>query len=116
MYNHEFTELQHKVNRENDGMSQEDLKYMQVLDNGTRFNDGHYGIPLPLRDDVIRFPNNRLQAEKRFTYLQRKMPRNHQFTNDHMKFMKKLMSNGYATESRATVENGKCWYLPQHGV
>ena len=47
MYNHEFTESQNKLNRENDGMSQEDLKFMQVLDNGTRLIDGHYEIPLP---------------------------------------------------------------------
>ena len=57
-------------------MSQEDPKFMQVLDNSTRLIDGHYEIPLPLRDDNVRFPNNRLQAEKRFIYLQRKMSRN----------------------------------------
>ena len=72
MYNHEFTESQNKLNRENDGMSQEDLKFMQVLDNGTRLIDGHYEIPLPLHDDNVRFPNNRLQDEKRFTCLQKK--------------------------------------------
>ena len=33
---HEFTESQHKVNRENNGMLQKDLKFMQVLDNGKR--------------------------------------------------------------------------------
>ena len=26
------------------------------------------------------------------------------------------MSKGYATESTAAAENGKCWYLPHHGV
>ena len=57
-------------------MSQEDLKFMQVLDNSTRLIDVHREIPLPLRDDNVRFPNNRLQAEKRFIYLQRKMSRN----------------------------------------
>ena len=31
MYKHEFTESQHKLNRENEGMSQEDPKFMQVL-------------------------------------------------------------------------------------
>ena len=72
MYNHEFTESQNKLNRENDGMSQEDLKFMQVLDNGTRLIDGHYEIPLPLHDDNVKFPNNRLQDEKRFTCLQKK--------------------------------------------
>ena len=30
--------------------------------------------------------------------------------------MKELMSKGYAAESTATAENGKCWYLPHHGV
>ena len=41
MYNHEFTDSKHKLSRENDGMSQEDLKFMQVLDNSTRFIDVH---------------------------------------------------------------------------
>ena len=58
-------------------MSQEDLKFMQVLNNGTRLIDGHYEILLPLCDDDVRFPNNRSQAENRFIYLQRKMSRNH---------------------------------------
>ena len=58
MYNHEFTESQHKINRENDEMSQEDLKFMQVFDNRTRLIDGRYEIPFPLRDDNVRFPNN----------------------------------------------------------
>ena len=97
-------------------MSQEDLKFMQILDNGARLIDGHYEIPFPQCDDNVRFPNNRSQAEKRFIYLQRKMPRNHQFRNDYMKFMKELMSKGYATESTVVAENGKCWYLPHHGV
>ena len=30
--------------------------------------------------------------------------------------MKVLMSKGYATESTAAAEDGKCWYLPHHGV
>ena len=41
MYNHEFTDSKHKLSRENDGMSQEDLKFMQVLDNSTRLIDVH---------------------------------------------------------------------------
>ena len=97
-------------------MSQEDLKFMQILNNGASLIDGHYEIPLSLRDDDVRFPNNKSQAEKRFIYLQRKMSRNHHFGNDYMNFMKELMSKGYATESTAVAENGKSWYLPHHGV
>ena len=59
IYNHEFTESQHKLSRENGGMLQ-DLKFMQVFDNCTRLVDGHYEIPFPLRDDV-RFPDYKLR-------------------------------------------------------
>ena len=76
---------------------------MQVLDNGTRPIDGRYEIQLSLHDDTVRFPNNRLQAEKRFNYLQTKMSRSHQFKNDYKKFMKELMSKGCATESTAVA-------------
>ena len=100
MHNHEFTESQDKLNRETDGMSQEHLKLMQVLDNDTRLIDRHYKIPLPLGDDNVRFPNNRLQTEKRFTYLLRKMSRNHQFKNEYM-FMKELMSKFYRINSNS---------------
>ena len=78
--------------------------------------NGHYGIPPPLPDDNARFPNNRLQAEKRFTCLQRKMSRNHQLKNDYLKFLKELLSKGYAAGSKASAENGKYWHLPHHGV
>ena len=30
--------------------------------------------------------------------------------------MNELMSKGYATETTAAAENGKCWYLPHHGI
>ena len=50
----------HKVNWEKDGMSQEHLKFMQALDNGTRRNDGHYEMPILIRDDNVRFLNNKL--------------------------------------------------------
>ena len=116
MYKPDFTESQLKLSGENNGVSQEDLKFMQILENGTRPINGHYEILLPLRDDNVRFPNNRLQAEKRFIYLQRKMSRNHQFKNNYVNFMNELMSKEYATESTAAPENGKGWYLSHHGV
>ena len=79
---------------------------MQVYDNGTRIIVWYYETLLPLCDDNVIFTNNRLLAENRFTYFERKMSRNHQFINGYMKFMKK----------KAASENEKCWYLPQHGV
>lgn len=36
---------------------------------------------------------------------------NHQFKNDYMKLMEKLMSEGYETELTAGADNGRCCYL-----
>ena len=38
---------------------------------------------------------------KRGLHICKKMSRDHQFKNEYMKFMKELMSRGYATESTA---------------
>ena len=73
---------------------------MQVYDNGTKIIVWYYETLLPLCDDNVIFTNNRLLAENRFTYFERKKSRNHQFINGYMKFMKKLISKGYATESK----------------
>ena len=38
---------------------------LKILEDGTKIKDGHYQIPLSLRDANLRLPNNRFQAEKR---------------------------------------------------
>ena len=49
MYNHEFTECQHLVNKDLADMSQEDLKLTEILKNGTELVGRHYQVPLPFR-------------------------------------------------------------------
>ena len=51
MYNHEFTECQHLVNKDVADMSKEDLKFIEILKNGTEIVRGHYQVPLPFRRD-----------------------------------------------------------------
>ena len=116
MYNHEFTECQHLVNKDLANMSQEDLKFMEILKNGTELVGEHCQVPLPFRKDEVNLPNNRSQAEKRFACLKKRLSRNHQFTQDYVKFMGELIKKGYARESTTAVETGNCWYLPHHAV
>ena len=116
MYNHEFSESQHLVNEDVANMSQEDLKFIEILKNGTELVGGHYQVPLPFRKDEINLPNNRSQAEKKFACLERKLSRNPQFKQDYMKFMNELILKGYARESTSAAETVKYWYLPHHGV
>ena len=114
--NHEFSECQHLVNKDVVNMSQEDLKFKEILKNGKELVGGHYQVPLPLKKDEINLPNNRSQAEKRFACLERKLSRNPQFKQCYMKFMNELILKGYARESTSAAETVKYWYLPHHGV
>ena len=97
-------------------MSQEDKKFLQILDEGTRLKGGHYEILLSFRYEDVALLNSRVQAEKRFGYLQKKMSRNEKFREDYMKFMKDLLSKGYGKESTTFSKEGKGWYLPHHGL
>ena len=76
MYNHEFTECQHLVNKDLGNMSQEDLKLIEILKNRTGLVGGYYQVPLPFRKDEVNLPNNRSQAEKRFACLKKRLCRN----------------------------------------
>ena len=96
-------------------MSQEDLKFIEILKNGTELVGGHYQVPLPFRKDEVNLPNNCSQAEKRFACLKKRLSRNPQFKQYYVKFMYELIKKGYSRESTTAVEAGKCWYLP-HAV
>ena len=116
IYNHEFSECQHLVNKDVANMSQEELKFIEILKNGTGLVVRHYQVPLPFRKDEINLPKNRSEAEKRFTCLERKLSRSPQLKQDYIKFMNELILKGYARESTSAAETVKYWYLPHHGV
>ena len=108
IYNPEFSECLHLVNEDVASMSQEDLKFIEILKNGTYLVRGHYQVPLPCKKDEINLPNNRSQPEKRFACLERKLSTNPQFKQDYMEFMNELILKGHARESPSAVEAGKC--------
>ena len=72
IYNHNFTESRHMANKEIIGASQEDKKFLQILEEGAKFVDGHYKIPLAFRRVDAQLPNNKPQGEKRLTSLKKK--------------------------------------------
>ena len=96
------------ANKEIIGASQEDKKFLQILEEGAKIVDGHYKIPLAFRRVDAQLPNNKPQGEKRLTSLKKKKKkkkkkkeeaRNDKFKDDYITFMKELTSKGYAKES-----------------
>ena len=49
--------------------SQEDKKFLSILENGVKFQDGHYVLPLPFRSKNPSLPNNKIVALRRLKTL-----------------------------------------------
>ena len=98
--------------------SREDDKFLAKIEKEITLADGHYQLPLPFREDNVKMPNNRKQAEQRSLWIKKKFA-DEQYKQDYTKFMNDIISKGYARkvlEPSMEVEEGKTWYLPHHGV
>ena len=73
LYNEEFNEVQPErkngVFGELENLSAEDKQFMKMMENGAKFVNGHYQLPLPLRNPALIMLNNRTMVEKRANYL-----------------------------------------------
>ena len=73
MYQLDFNESSAKVNdvmtKKLKGISYEDKKFFKLMDDQTVKVGNHYQTPLPLRNPVMKLPNNRKMVERRAQYL-----------------------------------------------
>ena len=115
IYNEEFAEVSFPGSKKKE-ISQQDMKFMEILDEGTKLQDGHYQIPLTFKQEDVRLPCNKYQAAQRLSYLKRKFDKNEKFKADYIRFMEEITVKGYARKSTMTAAPGKMWYLPHHGV
>ena len=118
--------IEHK-NAQRHGLSKEDRKFLQIAEEGIhQYKDGHYELPLPLKNEDIELPNNRDAALRRLNQLKRrfKSRNNQKYREDYVEFMKKMIDSGYAekvpkVEDVSSVESERkrsVWYIPHHGV
>ena len=124
-------------------LSQEDRKFLAILKDGIHHHeDGHYEMPLPLKEPTPNLPNNREVALRRLNQLKRGFESNKKYQEDYTAFMESMIQNGYAEkvpskkcllkedpesyqlspggvserqESSYTTDR-KIWYIPHHGV
>ena len=76
LYNEEFNEVhcerKNEVFGEFANLSAENKQFlMMMMENGAEFVNGHYQLPLPLRNPALIIPNNRTMVEIRTNYLKR---------------------------------------------
>ena len=102
-------------------LSLEDRKFLEIVQQGIRHReDGHYEMPLPIRDKTLALPNNRTLAKNRLKPLRRRFQTDRSYHRHYVEFMNKIIQNGYAervSEDKVTNQSSKSvWYIPHHGV
>ena len=116
MYNEEFREVSFTGSKKKRYISHQDMRFMEILDGGTKLKNGHYQIPLQFKQEDVRLPCNKYQAAQRLSYLKRKFDKNEKFKADYIRFMEGNIAKGYARKSTMTTKPGKTWYLPRREV
>ena len=81
-------------------MSQEDIRFMNITSNGIHEADnGHYEIPLPLRNENVRLPCNKKHTEARLNQLGQRLGIDSKYKEDYMAFMQKMLEEGHAEKA-----------------
>jgi hypothetical protein len=97
----------------------EDQQAMHILDQETKFVDGHYEIPMLWRNKDKGLPDNKSMAEKRFQTLVKRLSRDEKLRDQYSHAMKQYIEKGYArklTPEEILRNNERTWYLPHHNV
>ena len=75
-------------------------------------------MPLPFRDTMPPWPNNREMALQRLQHLKGRFCRDWSYHDQYSKFIKNMIDKGHAKKltTEDMGENKHVWYLPHHGV
>ena len=78
-------------------LSVEDRSFIKIArEGGHQLADGHYEMPLPLRNENLELPNNKELVLSRLMKLKRRLNSDDQFRKDYSNFMQDIMTGGYA--------------------
>ena len=112
------------------GLSSEDRRFLAIAEKGIRhLENGHYELPLPLKNSSVKLPNNGELALRRLSHLKKRFMANEQYCKDYVEFMENVITRGYAErvpqhangEQNTSLPNShfstqQVWYIPHHGV
>ena len=116
MFELDFNEMK----MEEPTLSYEDRRFMAKVSEGiNQRNDGHYEMPLPLKQEAVTLPDKKEVAPRRLRKLKGRLKTDSKYRKDYLAFMSDVIDRGYAEKvpaEEATLKNGQVWYIPHHGV
>ena len=114
------SDFQQTKREEKTGLSIQDQQFVKKMTDGIKQGeDGHFQMPLPLKDDKISMPNNKTVAMQRLRGLKARLVRNEAYRRDYTGFMEASLAKGYAEKvpsEELKLNDGRVWYIPHHGV
>ena len=117
MFNLDFSE----VNSKEHPLSQEERRFMEKAKQGNPLcPDGHYDMPLPLKNAEVVLPNNRELALRRLIPLKKRSSSCRSYQDQYTAFMDSMFKNGYAEKvsmpdpADGLKINSRVWYIPHH--
>lgn len=102
-------------------LSKEDRRFLNIAERRIhRRDDGHYELPLSLKESFKGLPNNRDDAVRRMYHLKKRftLPSNEEYKEEYMKFMGDMIENGYTEKvpSDGDAEPGMTFYINHHST
>jgi len=108
MYEHDFSESKYTSS----SVSQDDNKFLSIMEAEVKYEDGHYELPLPFRSDEVNLPDNRAQAMQRVNVAKKRFEADLCYKRDYTTFMNNIIDKGYA---QLAVPSTPGWYV-QYGA
>ena len=96
------------------GLSIEDRKMYELMLESIKFDDGHYVLPLPWRNEEV-LPNNKTMALKRLKHLKKKLNKDPQLKAQYTAEIQLMVDKGFAErvpENEDLKSNPKRWFIP----
>ncbi|PFX13712.1 hypothetical protein AWC38_SpisGene22184 [Stylophora pistillata] len=99
--------------------SREDKRALETLERIVKHVSDGYEARMLWNEQDVKFPDNRLMAEKRLDSTGRKLKRDEKFAKKYCAIIDDYVVKGYArklTPDEASVPTPKQWFLPHHPV
>ena len=90
MFEMDFSERE----RGDNAFSQEDQKFLDIVKCGIGHQDGHYEIPLPIRDENVSLANNRAMDWNRLKPPKKYIESSEAYRKHYVEFMNKVIDSG----------------------
>ena len=97
-------------------VSQEDKRFLAIMQEEISMVDGHYQMPLPFKEKHPHLSSNRNLALQRLSQLKRRLKRSQTFKEHYTTFMSELLTKGYAERTGPPLNGQSVFYIPHHGV